>query len=219
MAAAGLWTTAADLASIGVELLRTLHSETGRLLSSATVEQMLQPQLKLQTVGEGEYTGLGFFCAGKDENFFFGHNGWDEGFVAVMRFYRNSGKGAVVMLNSNEGYPLLDEILRALGQEYDWPETLPAEKIVVDLPLAERYAGSYTTETGVTFTILALDRAIALQYGQQAPLPLLATSERDFFSRVVNTSVAFEHDTDGHINELIIQQEGMTVTAKRQETV
>jgi CubicO group peptidase (beta-lactamase class C family) len=219
MAAAGLWTTAADLATIGVELLRTIHGASDRLLSPATLEQMLQPQLSQQKVGEGEYAGLGFFCVGKDESFFFGHGGWDEGFVALMRFYRNSGKGAVIMLNSNEGYPLLHEIMRAIGQEYDWPEALPAEKIVIDLPLAERYAGSYTTEAGMTFTIGTLDGVIMLQFGQQPPLPLLSTSEREFFSRALNTSVAFEHDTEGHINRLTIHQEGMTITAKRQNTV
>jgi CubicO group peptidase (beta-lactamase class C family) len=173
MAAAGLWTTAADLATMGVELLRTIHGESDRLLSTATLEQMLQPQLRHQKAGEGEYVGLGFFCVGKDESFFFGHGGWDEG----------------------------------------------AEKTVVDLPLAERYAGSYTTEAGVTFTILTLDEAITLQFGQQLPLPLLPTSEREFFSRVLNTRITFEHDTEGHINGLIIHQDGMTMTAKRQNMV
>jgi CubicO group peptidase (beta-lactamase class C family) len=219
MAAAGLWTTATDLATIGVELLRTLHGASDRLLSPATLEQMLQPQLSQQKVGEGEYVGLSFFCVGKDESFFFGHGGWDEGFVALMRFYRSSGKGAVVMLNSNEGYPLLNEIMRAIGQEYDWPEALPAEKAVIDLPLADRYAGSYTTEAGMTFTIGALEGVITLQYGQQPPLPLLATSEREFFSRALNSSVAFEHDTEGQIDKLTIQQESVTITAKRQSTL
>jgi hypothetical protein len=86
---------------------------------------------------------------------------------------------------------------------------------VIDLPQADRYAGSYATEAGMTFTIGALDGGTTLQYGQQLPLPLLATSEREFFSRALNTSVAFEHDTEGQIDKLTIHQEGVTITAKR----
>lgn len=216
MAAAGLWTTASDLASIGVELLRTIRGESESLLSMATLEQMLQPQLKHQKIGEGDYVGLGFFCGGKDESFYFGHGGWDEGFVAEMRFYPHCGKGAVVMLNSNEGYPLLDEILRAIGQEYDWPEAHPVEKTVIALPEAERFVGSYTSESGVTFTVQTHAEALVLQLGQQPPLPLFPTSEQEFFSRALNITVTFERDTAGHIDGLILHQAGMKMTAKRQ---
>jgi CubicO group peptidase (beta-lactamase class C family) len=219
MAAAGLWTTPTDLATIGVELLRAIHGKSDSFLSSATIGQMLQPQLKHQKVGEGEYVGLGFFCVGKDDSFIFGHGGWDEGFVALMRIYKNIGKGAVVMLNSNEGFPLLEEIMRAIGQEYGWPEIFPAEKVVVDLPMADSYAGRYTTETGVEFTITNLDRAIALQFAQQPALPLLPTSELDFFAKALNTSVAFKKNTAGHITGLTVRQGDNTIEAKRQDSV
>jgi CubicO group peptidase (beta-lactamase class C family) len=219
MAAAGLWTTPSDLASIGVELLRALCGKSDSFLSSATIEQMLQPQLKHQKAGEGEYVGLGFFCVGKHDSFFFGHGGWDEGFVALMRLYKDIGKGAVVMLNSNEGFPLLEEIMRAIGQEYDWPGVFPAEKVVVDLPTADSYAGNYITEAGVEFTITNLDGAIALQFAQQPALPLLPTSERDFFSKALNSSVAFEKNAEGQVTGLSVRQDGNTIEAKRQDSV
>lgn len=122
MAAAGLWTTATDLAKVGIELLQVLHARKAHtLLTPEAIETMLHPQLDYQKVGEGEFVGLGFFGNGKEEGFYFGHGGWDEGFVALMRFYKDLGKGAVVMINSNEGFPLLDELMRALAKNMSGP--------------------------------------------------------------------------------------------------
>jgi len=219
MAAAGLWTTPTDLANIGVELLGAIHEKSDSFLSAATIEKMLQPQLKHQRAGEEEYVGLGFFCVGKDDSFFFGHGGWDEGFVAMMRIYKNIGKGAVVMLNSNEGFSLLGEIIRAIGQEYDWPEVFPAEKVVVDLPMADNYAGTYTTEAGVEFNIISQDGTIALQLARQPTLLLLPTSELDFFTKALNTSVTFDKNTEGHVIGLTVSQDGNKIKAKRQDSV
>jgi CubicO group peptidase (beta-lactamase class C family) len=216
MAAAGLWTTPTDLAIVGSELLRAIHGKSDSFLAVETIEAMLQPQLKHQQAGEGEYAGLGFFCAGKDASFFFGHGGWDEGFVAMLRVYKNIGKGAVVMLNSNEGFPLLEEIMRAIAQEYDWPEVFPAEKVVVELPAADNYTGIYATEAGVEFNVINQNGAIALQLAQQPALPLLPTSELDFFTKALNTSVVFEKDTEGQVIALTVRQNGNTITAKRQ---
>src|SRR5690606_18034229 len=75
MAAAGLWTTATDLAKVGVEFLRALQAQSSTgLLSRELVASMLVPQLKHQVVGEEEFVGLGFFCNGKDNNFSFGRD-------------------------------------------------------------------------------------------------------------------------------------------------
>ncbi len=149
MAAAGLWTTAGDLATLGVELLNILHGKTSKLaLTKATIESMLQPQLPHQKVGIDEFVGLGFFCNGADEAFQFGHAGGDEGFVALLRIYKNVGKGAVIMLNSNEGWPLLEELMQAIGKEYQWPGVAPKATASVSLTNPRRYVGQYASKTG-----------------------------------------------------------------------
>ncbi|HEU4324750.1 MAG TPA: serine hydrolase [Roseiflexaceae bacterium] len=215
MAAAGLWTTPSDLAAIGIALLQALDG-SGSFLSAATVEQMLQPQLPGQRAGEGEYVGLGFFCAGKGDGFFFGHGGWNEGFLSVMRFYPRIGKGAAVMLNSNEGIPLLEEIMRAIGQEYGWPEVPPAEKTAVELSGADRYTGTYTADSGLTFQLTSDGSGLTLQLDHQPPLPLLPSAEHEFFTRALNTTVSFEQDSAGQITGLTVSQDGQRIAAKRQ---
>ena len=119
MAAAGLWTTATDLAKVGVELLQILRGKSSDLWSKETIEEMFRPQDIEQTEVTTGVFGLGWMVSGNGDRFHFFHSGWNEGFVASMRVYA-SGKGAVVMLNSNEGYPMLEEIVRSIATEYEW---------------------------------------------------------------------------------------------------
>ncbi|MBK8551857.1 MAG: hypothetical protein IPL53_12640 [Ignavibacteria bacterium] len=65
--------------------------------------------------------GMGFMLLGERETARFLHGGWDEGFVTMAVAYRNSGVGAVIMVNSNEGFEMMDEILYAIAFEYKWP--------------------------------------------------------------------------------------------------
>jgi CubicO group peptidase (beta-lactamase class C family) len=226
MAAAGLWTTATDLATVGVELMSVLHDNKTRkkpaLLTKETIEAMLLPQLEYQKVGECEFMGLGFGCEGNDDGFRFGHGGWDEGFVANIRFYKNSGKGAVVMINSNEGHWVIEEIMQAIATEYNWPNAIPEEKVIIDVAdIADinAYVGLYTTKEGMPFDISVMDDNLMLQYGQQPPLPIFASSEVDFFAKAINTSIVFEKgETEGKANivSLTIHQGNNPIKADKQ---
>ena len=215
MAAAGLWTTATDLAKVGVELLKGLLGKPHSLLAKETIEAMLSPQLQGQREGEGEFAGLGFFCSGKGDSLYFGHGGWDEGFVALMRIYRNIGKGAVVMLNSNEGHPVLEEIVRAIAHEYEWPGVFPPEKKGVTLARVDDYIGVYVTEAGVEFSMTGHRENVMLQLAHQSPLQLIPTSELEFFVKAVNVKITFERDDNGSITAMTVSQEGKQMRAER----
>ena len=122
MAAAGLWTTAGDLARLGTELMRTLRGDWSPLgLKQETVAAMLRPQLPDQAIGQ-DFVGLGWFCAGKDDKFRFGHQGANEGYLAEIRLFPAHGRGAVMMNNSIQGWRLRGEIIKAVGREYGWPD-------------------------------------------------------------------------------------------------
>jgi CubicO group peptidase (beta-lactamase class C family) len=217
MAAAGLWTTATDLAKVGIELLQVLHARKAHtLLTPEAIETMLHPQLDYQNVGEGEFVGLGFFGNGKEEGFYFGHGGWDEGFVALMRFYKDLGKGAVVMINSNEGFPLLDELMRALAQEYEWPDALPKEKTPIRLANIQKYAGLYATKAGMQFRVSVIGEGLMLQHGQQTPLPIFPLSELEFFTNALNAAIHFERDDKADIVALTVRQESNQIKAEKQ---
>ncbi|MBR8839928.1 MAG: beta-lactamase family protein [Stigonema ocellatum SAG 48.90 = DSM 106950] len=218
MAAAGLWTTATDLALAGVELLKVLNGKKQpALLVKETIESMLFPQLPDREELETGFYCLGFAArTGEDESFYFEHGGWNEGFVALLRFYKNIGKGAVIMLNSNEGDPLLKEIMQAIALEYQWPEVLPKEKKIIELADTTAYTGMYITETGLQFDVTSNNGRITIQLAQQSPLSFFPLSELEFFAVAINTTVKFEKDATGNIQALIVNQSGKQIRAERQ---
>jgi CubicO group peptidase (beta-lactamase class C family) len=217
MAAAGLWTTVTDLAKVGIELIQILNNcSTHSFLNKDTVASMLCPQLESQKIGDGKFAGLGFFCDGREESFQFGHAGSNEGFSSLMRFYPNSGKGAVIMVNSNEGWPLISEILQAIATEYQWDEAVPNDRIIINLQNTNDYVGTYSSVGEIEFLITANGSHLNLHYEQQPPLPIFPSSILEFFSEVVNMTIEFERDDKSRIIAMTINQAGDKIKATRQ---
>ena len=111
MAAAGLWTTPTDLAHFAIEIALSKNGKSNRLLSQKMANEMLPPVL-------GD-SGLGFFMD-KQNPGQFGHNGADEGFQALLTMNANTGKGLVIMADSDNGISAADFILRSVAKEYSW---------------------------------------------------------------------------------------------------
>jgi len=219
MAAAGLWTTPSDLAKLAVELMRVLHGFPSTVWNKQTLEQMLHPQQPEQIqgandefigLGNGLFVGLGFFAGGGiGDGFYFFHSGHNEGFCSMMRVYAHIGKGAAVMLNSNQ-IQLIPEVMRSLALEYDWPDAFAKEKTLVGLVQTDRYCGLYSTKAGLQFQVMNLDENLFVQCQQQPPLQFFPTSELEFFAKAVNTNICFEQDDTGNITAMTLNQAGIT---------
>ena len=127
MAAAGLWTTARDIARLGVAVMRGLRGEASPLgLSQDSLSEMVRPQLPNHAAGT-DFVGVGWFCFADGDAFRFGHAGWNNGFVADGGFIPPPGR-APVMINSNQGWPLIEELFKSLEREYRWPVLAPAAR-------------------------------------------------------------------------------------------
>jgi CubicO group peptidase (beta-lactamase class C family) len=214
MAAAGLWTTAADLASLGADLLRTLRGEASPLgLSSDAIAGMLRPQLKNQEIGQ-DFVGLGWFCAGRDKEFCFGHPGMNDGFSAQVRLFPALGKGAVVMLNSIQGEFLRNELLDAVGREYQWPVT---ESSPVPIPMTTGifYDGLYRSELGASAKVTRDAEGLLFQYDQQNPLSLFPTADGEFYTNALPLRVRFEDSNAARPNSLSVVLGGETILFMR----
>jgi len=206
MAAAGLWTTAADLSRLAVEIMRTLRGERSALpLKQETVQSMLQPQLADQTIGE-HFVGLGWYCSGEGDDFCFGHQGVDEGFLAEMRILPGRGKAAAVIINAH-GWLLPVEIFKAIGREYGWPAALPRAASIA-MPQGIAYAGIYRSENDVVAKVTQSAGGLALEIGGQPPVPLTPSSEVEFHATVVNLFVHFETEIDGVATAMLLMQHG-----------
>lgn len=112
MAAAGLWTTATDLAKFGIEIALSDHGKANHVLTEATTREMLKPQI--------EQVGLGLFLGAGNNPAEFGHNGDDEGFQALLIMFSDSGKGVAIMANSDNGISAADYVVRSVTKEYGW---------------------------------------------------------------------------------------------------
>ena len=87
MAAAGLWTTASDLARWAIALSRSYRGEPGGVLSNAMARQMVSKQIQQQPPYGNGYWGLGVAVGGDGDTISFSHGGRDEGFVANMTMW------------------------------------------------------------------------------------------------------------------------------------
>jgi CubicO group peptidase (beta-lactamase class C family) len=113
MAAAGLWTTAEDLAKFAIEVQKSLRGESNKILTREFMEAMATPILT------GEYNiGLGNEKIGGEQ--LLGHNGGNEGYSCSLLFHKEKGFGVVFMSNSDDGYKMKLPLFRSAAAAYSF---------------------------------------------------------------------------------------------------
>ena len=212
MAAAGLWTTPNDLARFMISILRGLNGGSNGVLSNRMTAQMTTKVLDNYGLG----LGLSHGVDGRIVSF--GHGGSNEGFKCQMIAFPETGSGAVVMTNGDQGGMLANEILRALAMEYDWPERKPVEKTPVTLSatVLDRYVGKYDFQPGVIVEIKSMGDRLWAVVPQQLPIELLAENESKFFALNGEIpDVEFAHDAQSGETVMIVNVGGNIRRLKR----
>lgn len=111
--AAGLWTTAEDLARVVIELQRAARGPRGAVLTQASAREMLTP------VGTGPF-GVGPMLGYRGEGWYFHHSGSNWGFRANFEGHVRHGYGLVVMTNSDAGGRVIAELSERVARVYGW---------------------------------------------------------------------------------------------------
>ena len=168
--AAGLWTTPSELARWVMEI-----QKPGKALKAETVKTML-------TRSPGNY-GLGIGLGETAGRASFSHGGANEGYRCQYFAYRDSGEGAIVMTNGDNGGDLANEILRAIAVEYGWADYLPKERTVVrvDAAVLASYVGDYAFPGGPVVQIRVKDGQLTSAVGGDSAV-LLAETPDSFFA-------------------------------------
>ncbi len=113
LAAAGLWTTAADLARFGAEVQKSVQGRSNKVISRAMAVEMTAP------VGVGPY-GLGLSINALGEGWYLTHGGSNWGFQCVLVLHRLKGYGFAAMTNGANGDALLRELDDRIAAAYKW---------------------------------------------------------------------------------------------------
>jgi tetratricopeptide (TPR) repeat protein len=190
MAAAGLWTTPSDLARFAIAMQKMLRGEKGPL-SPAMARNMVTPR-------KGDY-GLGFAIEDKGGATYFSHGGADEGFQALLYASVDKGYGAALMTNSDAGFRVMPEVLRAIAAEYSW-EGFQSEPIALAKLSPEelaRFAGRYRLDSDTVLTVTAKGPGLDVTVPLGESFDLAPVSRDSFVRRDEEVRYTFARRADG----------------------
>jgi CubicO group peptidase (beta-lactamase class C family) len=119
-AAAGLWTTAEDLARFIVEVQQASAGLPSHVLDPTLAREMTTP------VGVGPF-GVGLMVDKRGEGWYFSHGGSNRGFRGMIVGHTRKGYGVAILTNADGGTAVTREIEARVAQAYGWD--------VLDAPL------------------------------------------------------------------------------------
>ena len=198
MAAAGLWTTATDLAKFAIEIQETLAGRGHGVLSPAMARQFI-------TSVRNDY-GLGVGSSGSGRALTFSHGGRDEGFDALLIATAETGQAIAVMINANENSGMTNRIFNYVARAYGWPEgthrsDAPAARTGVAIPAARlaQYAGYYELAENQMVTLVPNRNGTGLVTLTDGLLheDFLALDSATFGSSDRNLRIGFTRNTAG----------------------
>ena len=201
MAAAGLWTTAPELARWALTVANSYNGRPNGILSADMARQMVYKHMPTGPRGGNGFYGLGVAVAGDGDSIAFSHNGRDEGFVASAIMWPKLGRGIFVLTNGVSGQ-LVAEIYAAFAEIYGHGSILTrTERKLVDADTASlrtlvgRYEAPGPRDTlrfDVTWSRGALQ---AYGHGGKRQYQLFPTGPDTFFEADGGNTFVFERDT------------------------
>ena len=211
MAAAGLWTTASDLARFAIGIQQSRAGKANPVISVSMTAQML-------TNVNSNY-GLGVGVESSGDKLRFSHGGRDAGFDAMYIAYAATGQGAAIMLNVNDNSRSVSRILQAIAREYHWPDyplptvaTRPAAK--VSASVLEAVTGRYELSNNNMTTLVLEKGRLFTSVDGLTDEELLPETDSRFFT-AGDRQINFLKDTAGRITGFEWQERGRKGKAPR----
>jgi CubicO group peptidase (beta-lactamase class C family) len=185
---------------------RALYTE--KLVKRNSLKQMFTPVTK-------NY-GYGWGIINLFDRKMVGHNGDMEGFQTnITRFVDDD---VCIIILSNFGHaPIgrmsVDLAAIVFGEKYEIPQKRVAKKI--DFAIYDDYVGRYEVNPNFSFVISRKDDHLFCQPTGQDKLELLPESKLKFFLKEVDAQIVFVRDEEGKVIQLILQQSGRKIPAKK----
>ncbi len=204
--AAGLWTTAIDLAKWVIGVQQVLRGERTGPISQAMAHQMVT------RVGVGPF-GLGPEIGGEGPLRRFLHSGRNEGFCTHVDGLVELPSGAAVLTNGDGGTTLCGEVRRAIAAEYGWGEigAAPIELADVDPALLRSYVGRYVGPFDRPMKLEFADGELysPAPYGRRRMLPM---SDTTFLDEETGATLEVAHEA-GRVERIAVLVDGVELMA------
>lgn len=210
MAAAGLWTTAEDLAKFAIDVQLGIKSNQSKVLSQSMVKKMLTPWVS-------QNVGLGFFIDTKNLGTYFGHGGWDEGFSADLVAHKTDGYGVAIMTNSNHP-AFIEELKSSVARAFQWQEFLRPEYQSLKINEAEvnRISGRYFFSPDMLFTISKQGSKVMMRYLDGTEMQVHRVGENLYIRKEYDRRFSFVENPENKQVELVFDMgNGTEVTRRR----
>ncbi len=186
--AAGLWTTAVDLARWVIGVQGILHGDRSGPISPDMARAMVTP------IAPGTF-GLGPETGGDGTLRRFGHSGSNEGFRSQVDGLVELPTGAAILTNADGGTTLIAELRRSLTDEYGWGEIGAPPIRLAEVPddVLRSYAGRYVGPFGRPMKLEFADGELfsPAPYGRRLMLPL---GETTFLDEETGATLEVERD-------------------------
>lgn len=217
MAAAGLWSTPADIAKFILYLQNNLISTSSNpLIESHLIHEMFKKHMPV--TGKIDH-GLGVFLKKlEDDDICFFHDGQDHGFVARYCGLLKEKYGFVIMMNADaNGWYLMEEISNSLIDTYQWRGFAPLYRTVSDpdTQLYTQFIGHYIAKESQHEIILAAE-GDQLFFQEDAGMPqieLHAENNYRYFTQEGNHTIDFDKE---NLDILVLtDHHGEVLTFKR----
>jgi len=208
-AANGFWTTPSDLAIFTVELMSAALGHSQNIFDSELARSMLSIHIGNQ--------GLGFFIADEGDNLHFYIRGKNKGFSSFLVGYPVKGQGVVILANSENGEYLIDEILRAVSEAYNWPHFLPEVKkyLRLDPSVYQLYEGLYEVNPEYQLNVSFEDYYLIIQPTGQKATRFFVENTTTFFSTDPYIRIRFVRDAEGTVTGLVLRQRDFRLEANK----
>ncbi len=211
-AAAGLWTTPADIARYVIETQLAFEGRSAKVLNRQMTQQRFTPRID-------SAFGLGLFIENRNGHKYFNHNGGNYGFVCTYYGSLKGGKGVVIMTNG-EQFQMINELLNSVAQVYKWPgfyEPKFVSPYKMNKDTLTAYLGSYKLESDTLTMVRCGEELCMRQSGQVQAMKMVFTSATSFTLPDVPGAVISMLYKEGKVYAMEIRQGGQTLTALRMD--
>ena len=205
-AAGDIYLKASDMARFVAAQLNGGEHEGGRILSSASTEEMRRRQF------DGRAYGLGVSMASFGGHDIINHSGGIPGFTSRMVAEPSTRQGVYIMANAGRARaigPLAGHAMQLMwGEDVEPLPSFATETVVtISSDIFDEYVGEYAITPALSLTFFRLGDRFFVRPTGQTRRELFASSETDFFMGRGAASFTFGREEEGGpVTHLILHQ-------------